>query len=62
LLEPTAAGIAVMVHDLLHAEDLEVPLRTLQRHPSPEQGQRRAVEQATMRFETPPRDQWVAPL
>ena len=53
----TAAGNAVVVHDLLTGDSAEVSLRTVQRHLSPVRQARRAAEAATTRFETAPGEQ-----
>jgi transposase len=57
LLDGPAAGNAVVVRRLLAEQDVEVPLRTLQRVLAPHRQARRAAQLATVRFETPPGDQ-----
>jgi len=54
LLDGAAAGNAVVVQQLLAEEDVDVPLRTLQRVLAPHRQARRAAELATVRFETAP--------
>ena len=57
LLDGPAEGNAVVVRRLLAEQDVEVPLRTLQRALAPHRQARRAAEFATVRFETAPGDQ-----
>jgi transposase len=54
LLDGAAAGNGVVVQRLLAAQDVEVPLRTLQRVLAPHRQAKRAAELATVRFETAP--------
>lgn len=54
LLDGPAAGNAVVVQRLLAQQQVEVPLRTLQRELAPHRAAKRAAELATVRFETPP--------
>jgi transposase len=54
LLDGAAAGNGVVVRRLLAEEDVEVPLRTLQRVLAPHRQAKRAAELATVRFETAP--------
>ena len=54
LLDGPAAGNAVVVQRLLAEQDVEVPLRTLQRSLAPHRQAKRAAELATVRFETAP--------
>lgn len=54
LLDGPAAGNAVVVQRLLKQEDIQVPLRTLQRVLAPHREAKRAAELATVRFETAP--------
>jgi len=54
LLDGPAEGNAVVVRRLLAAQEVEVPLRTLQRTLSPHRQAKRAAELATVRFETAP--------
>lgn len=54
LLDGPAAGNAVVVKRLLAEQEVEVPLRTLQRALAPHRQARRAAQLATVRFETPP--------
>ena len=54
LLDGPAAGNAVVVKRLLAEQDVEVPLRTLQRVLAPHRQAKRAAELATVRFETAP--------
>jgi len=54
LLDGAAAGNGVVVRRLLAEQDIEVPLRTLQRVLAPVRQARRAAELATVRFETAP--------
>jgi transposase len=54
LLDGAAAGNGVVVQQLLAEEDVEVPLRTLQRVLAPHRQEKRAAELATVRFETAP--------
>ena len=54
LLDGPAEGNAVVVRRLLAEQDVDVPLRTLQRALAPHRQARRAAELATVRFETAP--------
>jgi transposase len=54
LLDGPAEGNAVVVQQLLAAQQIEVPARTLQRNLAPHRQARRAAELATVRFETAP--------
>ena len=54
LLDGPAEGNAVVVQRLLAEEEVEVPLRTLQRVLAPHRQAKRAAELATVRFETAP--------
>lgn len=54
LLDGAAAGNGVVVQRLLAEQDVEVPLRTLQRVLAPHRQAKRAAELATVRFETAP--------
>jgi transposase len=54
LLDGAAAGNGVVVQQLLAEQDVEVPLRTLQRVLAPHRQEKRAAELATVRFETAP--------
>jgi transposase len=54
LLDGPAEGNAVVVQRLLAQQDIDVPLRTLQRRLAPHRQARLAAELATVRFETPP--------
>lgn len=54
LLDGPAAGNSVVVQRLLAQQDVEVPLRTLQRTLAPHRQAQRAAEVATVRFETAP--------
>jgi len=54
LLDGAAAGNGVVVQQLLAEQDVEVPLRTLQRVLAPHRQEKRAAEVATVRFETAP--------
>lgn len=54
LLDGPAEGNAVVVQRLLAQQDVEVPLRTLQRVLAPYRQAKRAAELATVRFETAP--------
>lgn len=54
LLDGAAAGNSVVVQQLLAEQDVEVPLRTLQRVLAPHRQEKRAAELATVRFETAP--------
>ncbi len=54
LLDGAAAGNGVVVQQLLAEQDVEVPLRTLQRVLAPHRQGKRAAELATVRFETAP--------
>lgn len=54
LLDGPAAGNTVVVKRLLAEQDVEVPLRTLQRVLAPHRQAKRAAELATVRFETAP--------
>ena len=54
LLDGPAAGNAVVVRRLLAEQEVEVPLRTLQRVLAPHRQAKRAAELATVRFETAP--------
>ena len=54
LLDGPAAGNGVVVKRLLAEQDVDVPLRTLQRVLSPHRQEKRAAELATVRFETAP--------
>ena len=49
-----AAGNGVVVQRLLAEQDVDVPLRTLQRVLAPHRQEKRAAELATVRFETAP--------
>lgn len=57
MLDGPADGNAVVVRRLLAEQEVEVPLRTLQRALAPHRQARRAAELATVRFETAPGDQ-----
>jgi transposase len=54
LFDSAAEGNAVVVQRLLRADEVSVPLRTLQRVLSPHRRAQRAAELATVRFETAP--------
>jgi transposase len=54
LLDGPAAGNGVVVQRLLAEQDVDVPLRTLQRLLAPHRQEKRAAELATVRFETAP--------
>lgn len=54
LLDGPAAGNAVVVKRLLAEQDVDVPLRTLQRVLAPHRQEKRAAELTTVRFETAP--------
>lgn len=54
LLDGPAAGNGVVVKRLLAEQDVDVPLRTLQRVLEPHRQEKRAAELATVRFETAP--------
>jgi len=54
LLDGPAAGNGVVVKRLLAEQDVDVPLRTLQRVLAPHRQEKRAAELATVRFETAP--------
>lgn len=54
LLDGPAAGNGVVVKRLLAEQDVDVPLRTLQRVLAPHRQTKRAAELATVRFETAP--------
>ena len=54
LLDGPAAGNTVVVKRLLAQQDVDVPLRTLQRVLAPHRQAKRAAELATVRFETAP--------
>jgi len=54
LLDGPAAGNGVVVKRLLAEQDVDVPLRTLQRVLAPHRQEQRAAELATVRFETAP--------
>lgn len=54
LLDGAAAGNAVVVKRLLAEQEVDVPLRTLQRALAPHRQAKRAAELATVRFETAP--------
>jgi transposase len=54
LLEGPAEGNAAVVKRLLAAEEVDVPLRTLQRVLAPHREAKQAAELATVRFETAP--------
>jgi transposase len=54
LLDGAAAGNSVVVQRLLAEQDVDVPLRTLQRVLAPHRQAKRAAEVATVRFETAP--------
>jgi transposase len=54
MLDGAAAGNGVVVKRLLAEQEVEVPLRTLQRVLAPHRQERRAAELATVRFETAP--------
>lgn len=54
LLDGPAAGNSVVVQRLLAEQQVEVPLRTLQRVLAPHRQAKRAAEVATVRFETAP--------
>jgi len=54
LLDGPAAGNGVVVKRLLAEQEVEVPLRTLQRVLAPHRQEKRAAELATVRFETAP--------
>jgi len=57
LLDGPAAGNSVVVKRLLREQDVDVPLRTLQRVLAPHRQEKRAAELATVRFETAPGNQ-----
>jgi transposase len=57
LLDGAAAGNVVVVRRLLAEQNVEVPLRTLQRVLAPHCQAKRAAELATVRFETAPGQQ-----
>ena len=54
MLDGPAAGNSVVVQRLLAQQDVDVPLRTLQRVLAPHRQEKRAAELATVRFETAP--------
>jgi transposase len=54
LLDGPAAGNSVVVKRLLAEQDVDVPLRTLQRVLAPHRQAKRSAELATVRFETAP--------
>jgi transposase len=54
LLDGAAAGNGVVVKRLLAEQEVDVPLRTLQRVLAPHRQAKRAAELATVRFETAP--------
>jgi transposase len=54
LLDGPAAGNSVVVKRLLAEQEVDVPLRTLQRVLAPHRQAKRAAELATVRFETAP--------
>lgn len=54
LLDGAAAGNAVVVHEMMRDQGIEVSLRTLQRTLTPVRAERKAAESATVRFETEP--------
>lgn len=54
LYHSTAAGNAVVVRELLHAQGYKVPLRTLQAFFQDDRNLARSLKVATTRFETPP--------
>lgn len=54
LLDGAAAGNSVVVRQLLAEQEVDVPLRTLQRVLAPHRQAKRAAELATVRFETAP--------
>jgi transposase len=54
LLDGPASGNGVVVKRLLAEQDVDVPLRTLQRVLAPHRQEKRAAELATVRFETAP--------
>jgi len=54
LLDGAAAGNGVVVQRLLAEQQVDVPLRTLQRVLAPHRQAKRAAEAATVRFETAP--------
>jgi transcriptional regulator with XRE-family HTH domain len=54
LLDGPAAGNGVVVQRLLAEQQIDVPLRTLQRVLAPHRQDKRAAELATVRFETAP--------
>lgn len=54
LLDGAAAGNAVVVQRLLREQQIDVPLRTVQRVLAPHRQAKRAAELATVRFETAP--------
>lgn len=54
LLDGPAAGNSVVVQRLLAAQQVDAPLRTLQRVLAPHRQAKRAAELATVRFETAP--------
>jgi transposase len=54
LLDGPAAGNGVVVKRLLAEQDVDVPLRTLQRVLAPHRQAKRAADLATVRFETAP--------
>jgi transposase len=54
MLDGAAAGNSVVVKRLLAEQEVEVPLRTLQRVLAPHRQAKRAAELATVRFETAP--------
>ena len=57
LLDGPAQGNAVVVRRLLAEKSIAVPLRTLQRALAPRRQEKRAVELASVRFQTPPGQQ-----
>src|SRR4029078_8389825 len=57
LLDGPAAGNSVVVKRLLREQDVDVPLRTLQRVLAPHRQEKRAAALATVRFETAPGNQ-----
>jgi len=57
LLESTAEGNAVVVHDLLAADGVDAGVRTIQRAVEEHRRAQRAAQLATVRFETAPGEQ-----
>jgi len=57
LLDGPAAADSVVVKRLLREQDVDVPLRTLQRVLAPHRQEKRVAELATVRFETAPGQQ-----